>query len=214
MSDEKSWYSNDDDSVEERKPESAEGMRSEDTSPVGENPYVNQNPYSTPQQSTYPHPGENPYVAASPQYATPPQAGPYQAPTGYGQGHGTPYQAGYAYQPAPNNGFGITALIMGILALTFSWIPFINILAILLGIGALIFGFVGIRKNGLPKGTAIAGLITGGVALLVSLFITLLLIVAFSADSGYRSDYSNSTYSSGVQEQVQENCESEVSEIV
>ena len=45
---------------------------------------------------------------------------------------------------------------------------------------AIIFGIIGMNKAGLPKGGAIAGLVTGGIALLICL----LWVVAFGAAVG------------------------------
>lgn len=77
-------------------------------------------------------------------------------------------------QTSQGNGMAVAGLVLGILALVFCWIPFLNwILAIL----AIIFGAVGNGKankiGGKGKGMAVTGLILGivgallGVALVV-----------------------------------------------
>ncbi|MEJ7596560.1 MAG: DUF4190 domain-containing protein [Kofleriaceae bacterium] len=65
-------------------------------------------------------------------------------------------------QHAQGNGLAVAGLVLGIVALVFFWIPFLNwILAIL----AIIFGAVGNSKankiGGKGKGMAIAGLVMG-----------------------------------------------------
>jgi lysylphosphatidylglycerol synthetase-like protein (DUF2156 family) len=79
-----------------------------------------------------------------------------------------------APQP-PSNAPAIAALVCGIVGVVLSWIPFINFLAVILAIVAIITGVVGLRRAGPPeapgKGMAIAGLITGAVALVVSVVV-------------------------------------------
>lgn len=56
----------------------------------------------------------------------------------------------YPYQqppPAKGSGFAVTALVLGIIAVVFSFIPIINVVAIVLGIIGLIFGVVGIFRS-------------------------------------------------------------------
>jgi hypothetical protein len=87
-------------------------------------------------------------------------------------------------QPAPvkqGNGFGVTALVLGLVGLIiFSWIPVINVFTgIPLGALALIFGIVALAKagsrGGKGKGTGGTGLILGilaiGVAIVMNVFV-------------------------------------------
>ncbi|PSL48587.1 hypothetical protein B0H94_104188 [Salsuginibacillus halophilus] len=61
------------------------------------------------------------------------------------------------------NGFAVASLVLGIIAVVFNLIPFIPYgLAIL----AIIFGALGLRNSN-RRGMAIAGLILGGIALLL-----------------------------------------------
>ncbi|MBO3734045.1 hypothetical protein [Glycomyces niveus] len=95
-----------------------------------------------------------------------------------------------AYQPAPapaappvapvkqGNGFGVTALVLGLVGLLiFSWIPGINLFtAIPLGLLAVIFGIVALAKagsrGGKGKGTGGTGLILGLVAIIGAIAMT------------------------------------------
>ncbi len=107
-----------------------------------------QDPFAAPGQ-----PGGTP--AGSPQ---PPQeqGGPgYGGSSGGGPGYGgagAPAPAyggpgGYASaQAGPRNGFGLTALITGIVGLLFGVLPFTFYLGIILGIVAVVFALLGRRR--------------------------------------------------------------------
>ena len=94
-----------------------------------------------------------------------------------------------------NNGMAIAALVCGILSLLAFWACFVGIL---LGILAVVFGFLGRSKaremNGNGAGMALAGLITGGLGLLVSLvaFVAFFIIAESTDDfEGINSDPSD-----------------------
>lgn len=59
-----------------------------------------------------------------------------------------------------SSGLSIASMVLGIIAICFSFIPFVNYISIILGFLAVIFGIIGIVKN-VKKGMAIAGLILG-----------------------------------------------------
>jgi hypothetical protein len=82
----------------------------------------------------------------------PPPLGYGQNPAGYGQGSG--YGAGYGAPPTrPRNGFGIAALILGLLALLASW----TVLGgIVFGVLALIFGLLGQARAKRGESTTVA----------------------------------------------------------
>ena len=105
------------------------------------------------------------WVDQSPAYQQ--QQPAYQQPYG---------QSGYdnQQQGGGSNGLAIAALVCGIIALLLSWIPVINFLSFILGLIAIVLGGVGIAKakDGRGgKGLAIAGLVTGLLALLVGFLI-------------------------------------------
>ncbi|MFZ3009995.1 MAG: DUF4190 domain-containing protein [Candidatus Microsaccharimonas sp.] len=79
--------------------------------------------------------------------------------------------------PQPTNGLGVAAMIVGIVAFVFGWVPFFGFLA---GATAVVLGIISLKKPGV-KGMGIAGLITGGLAVLWSLFITVFFIIAILA---------------------------------
>lgn len=61
------------------------------------------------------------------------------------------------------SGFGTASLVLGILAIVFSFIPVISYISFILGILAIIFGIVSLCK-GASKGLAIAGIIISIIA--------------------------------------------------
>jgi hypothetical protein len=76
-----------------------------------------------------------------------------------------------AYQAQPANGMAVASMVLGIVGLVFSFIPFIGVIAWPLVILGIIFGGVGISKAnqvpGSPKGMAIAGLTCSIVGLVI-----------------------------------------------
>jgi MFS-type transporter involved in bile tolerance (Atg22 family) len=65
-------------------------------------------------------------------------------------------------------GLSTAALVMGVVGSCIGLIPILGILALPLGILAIIFGIVGIRRRA-KEGFAIAGLVTGLLALVLSI---------------------------------------------
>jgi hypothetical protein len=101
---------------------------------------------------------------------------PYQhmPPQGY-PGNGYP---GHYPPPGPQivvrgdrNGLGTAALVLGIVAVIFSFIPLVGIIAWPIGITGLILGFVGLarvnRREATNRGVTLAGLVTSGAALVI-----------------------------------------------
>ncbi len=91
-----------------------------------------------------------------------------------------PAGAGYGGYPTARprrNGMGTAALVLGILALVLVVLIFFSPLGALLGLLAVIFGIVGIlranRGEADNRGQAVAGLVTGVVALVVGLFLAI-----------------------------------------
>ena len=94
------------------------------------------------------------------------------------------------------DGFGIAALILGILSIIFS---FTVVLSIIMGILAIIFGILQLtRKSG--KGISIAGIITGAFGIIITVIFILCISYFVSKvdeyDNGYSYDY-NFNYDNG-----------------
>jgi hypothetical protein len=105
----------------------------------------------------------------------PPQPG--QGPAG---GYPTAGQApagGYPAARPRRNGMGTTALVLGVVALTLVLLLLFSPLGAFLGLLAVLFGILGLmranRGEADNRGQAVAGLVTGGIALLVGVFLTI-----------------------------------------
>jgi Domain of unknown function (DUF4352)/Protein of unknown function (DUF2510)/Domain of unknown function (DUF4190) len=101
---------------------------------------------------------------------------------------GTAWTAGEAPtatapQRPPRNGFGVAALILGIIGVLTGIIPFFFWLAVILGIIGLILGFVGrgrAKRGEATNGTmALWGIITSAVAVVLSIVGLVILVGAF-----------------------------------
>ncbi len=161
-----------------------------------------------------PHPDSAPAATTMPMTGSPASAAygyPAQPQPGYGYpgdagypGHsGYPGYPGHGAYPPPfgaqrNNGFGITALILGILSVVGCVTSFF---AVGLGIGAVVFGALGKGRANRGEadngGMALAGIILGALGIVLG---GLLLVLIFGGlmdrgafdDSPYGSPYDNS----------------------
>ena len=74
-----------------------------------------------------------------------------------------------------SNGMAVAALVLGILAIVTFWIPFFNIVSIIMGIVALILGFLGRGRSKQPGvgggGMAMTGIILGALAIVLSILV-------------------------------------------
>lgn len=68
---------------------------------------------------------------------------------------------------AQGNGMAVAALVLGIVGAVFGLIPILGVIAFPLGLLAVVFGFIGRRKS-TGKGMALAGIITGALALVLA----------------------------------------------
>ena len=87
-------------------------------------------------------------------------------------------------------GMGIAALVLGIIAAILSFVPCVNIFAVLPGLLGIIFGAVGMsqaKKAGAPKGLPTTGLILGILSIVIS--ITVYYVTAASAVSKVIDNY-------------------------
>lgn len=177
-------------------------------SPYGQNPYgqdqYGQSPYGSPAGNQgYGAPGQDPYAqppgGSYGQYNDPYQAG--QAPA-YGSAYGSqnpygaaPYGGGYGY-PAPQkstNGKAIGALISGIVGLVMLAACFL--ISFPVGIAAVVLGVMSRREveqagdTQTGSGMALAGIITGALAIVGALVWVAIIIVAIAAGNSTDSVY-------------------------
>lgn len=96
-----------------------------------------------------------------------------------------PFAAPAPVQPAPakGNGFGTAALVLGIIALVFSFIPVVGFIAFILGPLAVIFGIIGLTRKFAKKGTSIAGLIMGALAVIIAIIVSVVIGAAVKSVS-------------------------------
>lgn len=106
--------------------------------------------------------------------------------------HGVRYVDPLGVSPSPagssggggRNGLATAAMVCGILAILVAWAPFIVVVGIVLGVLALVFGIRAMRiagPDGEGRGRAIAGVVTGSVALALSVVGVVLSVVLFRA---------------------------------
>lgn len=133
----------------------------------------------------------------------PPPYGPY--PGSYPPPPPQPY-SGYSPPPiGPKNGLGIAALVVAIIGLVFCWTV---VGGVILGVGAVILGFVarGRVKRGQATngGVAIAGIVLGFLAIIVSLVFIPIWIGVFGEVGG--TDYVDCLSKAGNDEQAIQQC--------
>lgn len=86
-------------------------------------------------------------------------------------------------QAQPRNAFGVTSLVLGVLAVLLSWIPLVGVVGWPLSILGLVFGGLGL--NAARRGHGRKGLTVAGVVLsLVGLLICILWTVAIANQAG------------------------------
>lgn len=109
---------------------------------------------------------------------------PADAPTS-----NVPAMAGAPVAPR-GNGWGVTALVLGIVAVVFSFIPVMGVVAFVLGPLAVVFGIIGATRKFAKKGAAIAGLVLGVVSIVIAAFWMAVLSAAVSsADQALNSEH-------------------------
>ena len=122
----------------------------------------------------------------------PRDGGQYPPPRGYGQQNpagiesGSGQVTGYGAPPAqPRNGFGVAALVLGLLALVLSWTI---IGGIVFGSLALIFGLLGRarakRREATNGGISVTGSVLGIVGLLIAIGLLALGVSILNSPAG------------------------------
>lgn len=118
-----------------------------------------------------------------------PPGPPQPEQPGYGQPYGGP-PPGWA-PVLPTNSKATAALITGITTLVLSWCCGLGVL----GLAAVVLGMKGRAEVRQSQGTqtgeglAIAGIITGGIAVLIGLLVIALIVLVFATGSATFTDY-------------------------
>ena len=150
-----------------------------------ENPYGEPDPGAPPTHQSYGAPQPPSPYGAPPPYGAPQQQPPYQQQPGYGQPYGQPAYP-YAAQP-PSDGLALGAMITGIVALVFSCLYGVGLLASPV---ALVLGKVSMnrikRSEGQLRGhgMAVTGFVLGiiGTVLLVLAIVALVIIIVVAVN--------------------------------
>lgn len=93
-----------------------------------------------------------------------------------------------------NNGLGTAAMVLGIVAISISWMPFVVVLGVIAAVLALVFGWVGLRRakaSGANRSFAIVGLATGASALVAAIVGLLLTMVVLDVYDDYLNPQPN-----------------------
>ncbi|MDT8912468.1 DUF4190 domain-containing protein [Amycolatopsis sp. PS_44_ISF1] len=148
--------------------------------------------------------------------STPDEQSQQQYPMGQGQGQSGSYPAppvGYDQQQpvAPRNGFGVTALVLGILAIVLCWTVWGGIV---LGVLALIFGILGIkranRREATNKGAAVAGVVTGVIGLIIGIILAVVVGSIFAIFGDQISSYQDCVNQAGGDQAKVQQCQQQL----
>ena len=88
------------------------------------------------------------------------------------------------------------AMVLGIVAVTIAWLPFIVVLGVIAAVLALAFGLVGVRRarpDGVGRSRAVVGLVTGASALLVAALGVFLTVIVADVYDDYLNPDPNET---------------------
>jgi hypothetical protein len=153
------------------------------TDPTASNPTPSVPPVALPTAPTAPPmPPTAAYPPAAPGY---PPAGPGYAPAGYPP-------AATAYTPAPagaRQGLSLTSFILGIAGFL---LAFVFGFGLIVGVAAVILGFLGRKREpAAPRWMSLVGIIGGFVGIAVALIVGGLFVVAIVANAVAGDGYAN-----------------------
>jgi hypothetical protein len=93
------------------------------------------------------------------------------------------YQQPAETGPRRGNGFGVAALILGIVTVVAFAIPFVNYVAIGTGVVGVVLAIVGLTRKARPHGTSIAGLILSAIGMILAIIMVVVYAAIFFAAS-------------------------------
>jgi hypothetical protein len=119
-----------------------------------------------------------------------------------------PYAGQGAVPPAPRNGMGTAALILAIIGLLICWIPFAGFLGLVLGLVAMILGFIGRgrakRGEANNGGVALGGIVLGFFAIVGAIASAVIFFFIFK-EAGF-TDYYDCMTKAGNDTTAQQQC--------
>lgn len=86
------------------------------------------------------------------------------------------------------NGVGLAALVVGAIALVLAFLPLASFAAFLPALAAIVLGVVGLVLQGRSRATAVAGLVLGGLALIIAIVLSVITAVGFVSRAAGRLD--------------------------
>lgn len=101
-----------------------------------------------------------------------------------------PAASNVAAPAGTRNGPATAAMVLGIIAVTIAWLPFLVVLGVLLAAVAIPLGIAGLRRaaaDGTGRSFAIVGLATGGSAIAAAVIGVVLTVVVIDALDAYRN---------------------------
>ncbi len=101
----------------------------------------------------------------------PPPAGAYPPPA-----YAPPVHPGYPRYPAQRSGSwgaAIASLVLGLVCLLLCWLPFVGIVTGMVGVAAVVLGAVALARHLAGRGMSIAGVITGGTGVVLTVMLTI-----------------------------------------
>lgn len=97
------------------------------------------------------------------------------------------------------SGLATAGMVLGIIAIVGAWIPFLNVVSIILGALALVFGIIAlVKKKSLGK--SLAAIILGGLSVIVA--IVMIAVASSAINELVKSDGANTNTSQGDQAEV------------
>jgi hypothetical protein len=119
-----------------------------------------------------------------------------------------PYDAPGGVPPARRNGMGTAALVLAIIGLLICWIPFVGFLGLVLGLVAMILGFIGRgranRGEANNGGIALGGIVLGFLAIVGAIAAAALWFFVFK-EAGF-NDYYDCMTKAGQDQDAQQQC--------
>lgn len=117
----------------------------------------------------------------------PPYAGapPNRPPQGRSPGRAQPPELVAVPFKDTSGTNAVVGLVMGVLALLLCWIPFVNLVSVIIGGLGVLFSILGFRQQNASRAMSLVGIILNGLALLVvGIYVLFFLAIAGSATAG------------------------------